>query len=309
MLIRDDYYSRPEISISDINNYIYGGAAYYKKLKDFELSKERTKAMGFGDVLHTYVLEPDRFNEKFSFRPSVEPPPMMRKFCAYKHAGYSDEEAWLRSGYKRNLGIILESFSDTLVQDYYERIGKLEKPTVKPAEIELAKRMKDALLSHSVVRGLLETLKPKEVEAPIFWKYRTTVHSDIDFEVEADCKAKPDLVIHDDYDCIVDLKTTSKPARQFADSYELYKYYRQAAYYLDGVFELQEDHNKRRQQFLFVVVEKQEPFSVKVFEPDHKDLALGRHEYTKALNELIGHRDSESWKDAERIETVSLKIA
>lgn len=91
---------------------------------------------------------------------------------------------------------------------------------------------------------------------------------------------------------IVDLKTTDDASPDgFAKSLANWKYYRQAAYYLDICKDLGMD----REAFVFIVVEKEPPYAVALFNLDAEDIGIGRLSYIQLLQRFMECQEKNDW--------------
>ena len=92
------------------------------------------------------------------------------------------------------------------------------------------------------------------------------------------CKCRPDYFI-DSKNIILDLKTTNIQGGASADAFVRavanYKYYIQAAFYLELT---------RAKEFYFVVIETNEPYMVGVYKLDETSLNFGLNEIKRAFN-------------------------
>jgi hypothetical protein len=95
------------------------------------------------------------------------------------------------------------------------------------------------------------------------------------------CKCQTDIRLR--HGLIVDVKTTrARTYRQFIECCEQYQYDRQAAFYLDGL---------KARRFVFLGVQKAEPFQVFYFEPTADAIGRafiqeGRERYQRLLSLL-----------------------
>lgn len=118
-------------------------------------------------------------------------------------------------------------------------------------------------------------------ETSIFWK---------DLETGVYCKARPDYVKTSTCE-LIDLKTTDDAGLGFSKSAFNYGYFRQAAFYSDGV----EAVYGFKPTFKIVAIEKKAPYGVSVFKFTDAALAHGRLEYKKALKSYAECVSSGEW--------------
>ena len=93
---------------------------------------------------------------------------------------------------------------------------------------------------------------------------------------------------------MLDLKTcVSAEYHAFQRSLATYRYYVQAAFYLDGATEATGEPHK---DFIFIAVEKSPPFSVALYTLDKGSVEFGRQAYLADLNRLCDYRENpELW--------------
>lgn len=150
----------------------------------------------------------------------------------------------------------------------------------KQPDYESALLMSDAVRDHPQAKYLF---KDYDAERAIFWEREGI-----------SCKAKPDIVSRistPEYSAryIADLKTTdsANPAH-IRRSIAKYTYYRQAAWYLDGMAAIGEPCDA----FLFIFVEKSYPHLVTMCQLDNAALEAGRADCTRAISKLKECRET-----------------
>ena len=90
-----------------------------------------------------------------------------------------------------------------------------------------------------------------------------------------------------DFGIIVDLKTTQDSSYNgFASSVRKFKYYKQAAFYMDAV---------RAQEFYIVAIEKSPPFSINIIQIGDELLDKGRELYNRDLEVYKYCTDNDYW--------------
>ncbi len=107
------------------------------------------------------------------------------------------------------------------------------------------------------------------------------------------CKARLDrFTSYHDWPAIVDFKTAQDASpRNFARAIADLFYHQQAAFYLDGLNTL----DPRERRFVFLVVEKQEPYCVAAYELDETAIDEGRAQYRRALDSYAECKKSGNW--------------
>ena len=105
-------------------------------------------------------------------------------------------------------------------------------------------------------------------------------------EYDIKCRGMLD-VYRPDQNIIVDLKTTQDSSyNAFASSVRKFKYYKQAAFYMDAV---------RAQEFYIVAIEKNPPFSINIIELGEDLLDRGREMYNRELEIYKYCMDNDYW--------------
>lgn len=142
--------------------------------------------------------------------------------------------------------------------------------------------MLESIGNHETAYGLLyheETVK----EESIFW-------DDPTFGFK--CKCRPDIR-RPSLELLTDLKTTkdASPA-EFSRSCANYNYHVQAAWYLAGINAVQSDWYR---DFLFVCVEKSEPFAVAIYRASQLMLDIGRNKIKSVLGTYADCLRSNKW--------------
>ena len=117
-------------------------------------------------------------------------------------------------------------------------------------------------------------------------------------------KCRPDFML-DDGSLIIDLKTTTDASpKGFQKSLVNFRYYVQAAWYLDVV---EMSTGKRPDGFLFVAVEKQRPFSTGVYVADEEMIKIGREHAMEDLRNIAKWKSEDSYPGySDRAEMISL---
>lgn len=119
----------------------------------------------------------------------------------------------------------------------------------------------------------------------------------------ANCKIRPDW-LDNNSGLVVDLKSTKDATKNgFAKSAFEYKYYKQDPFYLDGLEALGND----RAGFVFVNIEKEEPFKIGIHYLDNRSRQFGRDEYLRNCETYVKCLETGIWKGYdEKISEVSL---
>ena len=124
----------------------------------------------------------------------------------------------------------------------------------------------------------------------------------VDPESGLDIKCRPDYITSD---LIIDLKTTLDASpKGFQSSLVSYRYYVQAAHYLDCV---EMATGTRPKAFLFLAVEKKRPFGVAAYIADDAMIEVGREHARRDLQKIAEWKASNIWPGySDRAEIISL---
>lgn len=134
--------------------------------------------------------------------------------------------------------------------------------------------MRDSVLGNALALDLLDGA---DTETSHYWGERYIYGNK---PMEVDCKARIDALPRDQSiwgDCVVDIKTTANASREeFRRSCFNFGYHIQAAHYLSATC---------RRRFIFIVVERDAPHCVALYELDEDALNLGRDERESLLGQ------------------------
>ena len=156
-------------------------------------------------------------------------------------------------------------------------------------------QMMASMLEHPVSSALVKGELPGKAEQSFFAT---------EPETGLEIKARPDWIL-DDLSLIIDLKTTKDASpKGFQRSLVDYRYYVQAAWYLDAV-ELAT--GKRPEGFLFVAVEKARPFATGVYMADEEMIKVGREHAMEDLRKIAKWQAEDAYPGySDRAEMISL---
>lgn len=140
--------------------------------------------------------------------------------------------------------------------------------------------MRDSVMAHPIARQLVEE---SVHESSGIW-----LHSEFDVLV----KCRPDIW-HEEKGIIADIKTTTDARIEpFGKSSFYYRYDVQAAYYRDIWYNLT---GSPVFAFIFVAVEKDPPYAVKLYNVPAHVMACGRQEYRRDLATYAECLKSDTW--------------
>lgn len=156
---------------------------------------------------------------------------------------------------------------------------------------DTVREMAKAVKSHPVASHIIE--RPGNVEHAIRWLCGNTGLA---------LKARRDFV---SAGLIVDLKTTQDATPEgFAKTCFSWGYHRQAAWYLDGQFEV----TKSPSDFVFIAVENKPPHSVACYELDEQSVELGFQQNESILKRMKASIESCVWTAAHERQITKLSL-
>lgn len=154
------------------------------------------------------------------------------------------------------------------------------KTIFKPAEIAVAEQMADAVKAHPLVQPYLVD---GVFEQPISWT---------DPGTGLLCKAKPDW-LQPMRQTLVDLKTSiSADGRRFGSLAARLGYHCQLAMYRSGI---QHALQWFPQEVCIIVVERDPPHDVAVFQMDEESLSVAFEEVQQLMQQLVVCRSTNTW--------------
>lgn len=150
------------------------------------------------------------------------------------------------------------------------------------SDFEMVTKMKQSVLKNEYAKSLLDHKNTVFEQAGIY-----------NFEDVLNLRIKPDIR-NKNLKTIADLKTISDCSGDlFARSATAFKYFLQAALYLDIANLI--DGEGTYDTFLFIAVETNRPHGTRIFELDRTAIELGRDQYRKALGVLKNCIAADTW--------------
>lgn len=145
-----------------------------------------------------------------------------------------------------------------------------------------AQAMAESVKKHTIAAKLLQG---GQAETSYFWE-----------ENDIKCKCRPDY-LRTDIKCVIDLKTTQNASPDgFIKSAYDYRYHVQAAWYLRGL----KAYGIDVENFVFIAVEKEAPYTVCVYAADDLMFQLGEQEAMENLKTYAECRNTDMWYGYEK---------
>lgn len=227
----EDYLKSEGLSKSGIINFLQS-AGHYKYYIDNP--KPTTKALLFGQALHTAILEPSEFEKRYVMAPDLDRRTKIGK------------EKWIEFQSEHGNKIIL-------TPDEWD-------------QVLLSSKM---AFDHPIIQNILQE---GDSEVSMYWENN-----------DVQCKGRADFLTKPNYDgdrVIIDIKSTPNASYEpFKRSIINFKYYMQAAYYMDGL----EKITGKSYNFVLIAVEKTPPYACAVYYLNNDFIIRGRMIYEEVL--------------------------
>lgn len=270
-ITNEQYHSSEGISRSDLMRF-KKSPMHFK----YKQALEETEALIIGELVHTLVLEPQLFDIKFIIKPSLDKlPPELR----LKDVG---KEEFEKNKLERKL---TQEKNKTLMDEFL--LLSSDKKIIEHAHYVKAKCYADAVNNHEFKQYLQQGYR---VENSIFFRHELT---------GLQCKVRPDAWLGD---IVIDLKTAADGSyKSFQSSAINNGYFLQAGMIKRAL----ESLNKPLKNFIFVVVEKKEPYAIGIYKLDDEALEYGANEFDTLMVELNKYIQKNEFPDY-GIQTLSI---
>lgn len=305
------------IGFTKLSRLEYGPAYFIKSLR----TTEEKDYFNFGKLVHALVLQPNVVEDMFYISDFVPSEGKWTNFVQtlFQSKGLLEQglsqEDWYKAAYEAST--LLSPKLDGAIKKFEEELalGVGYYSVLIAGEGKIFMSGKDYMRAEACANALL-ALSPSEysdylglpnaliqMEGVEFYPELLIKWKDENFEF--DIESTLDLVIidHNKKKIIVfDLKTASKNVFvYFKESYQEYKYYRQASVYLRALmFWITQNNNEELYrdyeiEYIITAVQVMEPFSAQFYRPSNEDLGLGLIEFSNLLHRLKWHVDNNVW--------------
>lgn len=255
----DDYHGGVGVSKSGLDVLARSPLHYWAKYLDPNRErKEPTPAMKLGTAIHTAVLEPEQFTARYLTVPDDAP---RKPTDAQRNAKKPSDDS-----------IAAMTWWD-------EFNAKAEGREILDADqFAVCQAISQQVRQHPTARKVFANGK---VELSAYWT---------DKETGLLCKCRPDLLA---LPLVVDLKSTEDASAEgFAKSAWNFRYWVQAAWYVDGI---EQATGQRPDAFVFGAFEKSAPYACAFYFADEAMLEMGRREYRRLLRILADCKAADRW--------------
>ena len=259
------YRADPAVSVSDLKSMLISPRHFFEKKFGGKRRTAPTSAQVTGTLVHMAVLEPEKFKAKVKTLPDDAP----------------------KRPTKAQIEAAKPSTSTLEAIQYW----KLWEEQNKGAQIidhdQMAQvcGMRDSVLSHKIAS---EYLTNCQTEVSVFG----TAAGGLRIKGRIDCVPNAAK--------LVDVKTVgiggARPD-EFSRSLWDWRYDMQVAYYIDlynSNFD-EWDLDKKKNDFVFVCVEKEEPYAVCLYKVSRRVIDRGRRDYLSLLQKVVACKQADQW--------------
>lgn len=259
--MESDFIKNIKVEITEDLNEVYHkkheyiSASGLKKIKKSpahfkEEKTEETEAMRIGSAYHTYILEPEKFNDEYFVFDETSILEILTGEGSKKPRATTKYKEWEQQQYSMADGKVMITLQD------FQMIDKMQK----------------VLYRHPYARSLISK---GEAEKSVYCELETVHGKDIKVKIRPDYMKRNKKVV-------VDLKTTSDASKDgFQKNAAQYDYHIQAALYTDLIEKSCGDGMPW--SFIFIAQEKKAPYAFNIFEASPQFIAHGRYEYELLL--------------------------
>lgn len=297
-----DYFALPRLSQSAIKKILHS-PAHYKHAQDKE-----SAAMKQGSLIDVALTEPERLDTDYyivvdDFRiasapNTIDPPsdPMTLNDIARLYPERLDTDFFVVPDSFR-MDKRSQAYKDALMEANGRELVKKKdmdhaldirafiksangRILVKQADMDAALRVRDTVQSHPIAQQLLENVVSQQVA---LWTEQTD-YGPVDMKARIDW-ANPDMNV------LIDLKSTDD-ARAFPKKASNFGYHIQDACYRHG---WQEAGGWPVDAFVFVVVEREIPHGIKLYELNQRARDLGWRQYRRGVETYAKCKQNDNW--------------
>lgn len=266
-LTNEEYHASAGLSRSALMRFKRTPAHYWYEYESGEYVKpEPTPAMALGDVVHTLVLEPHLYAERYAIQPV---PFALPKVGLLRDVGRDIFET------QKAARAAVESQNEVLGHAFL--VSSAGKMVISADVAAKAVSMAGAIQSNPVAFDLLQDCV---MESSIYFEHKDT---------GIQCKVRPDAWIGS---MVIDLKTSLDASfRGFQSSAFKFGYFLQAGM----IYEAMRSIGKRLEKFVFLTVEKDAPYATGIYVLDEEALEFGVNQFEDIMARFKICQDSNNW--------------
>ncbi|WP_395756458.1 RecE family exodeoxyribonuclease [Citrobacter amalonaticus] len=290
----DVYHAANGISSTMVKDARVSLMYFHSRHIDKTISRESTEALSFGSLVHTLVLEPEKFDDEFAIFPGIPAGAFtntdtLKAFIREYNADKPKAEQLKLTGKKEELQESIRAVNpDAIFADEYEqqwRESMTGKTILTSEQLTLAKNIQQAIFNNRDASDLLNN-PGRQSEVSYFG---------IDEETGLNIRVRPDIELRTaNENTCADLKTISiGNVRQDRIKERLHReiidrdYHLSAAMYCDVA---------GLDSFSWIFVNKEPGYHwVAVVEASELLLELGRKEYRRVLRQIYDAMENDIW--------------
>lgn len=257
----EDYRAeRVAVNSSALKNILKSPLAFYESFTG--QGKEPTKRMKWGQIIHLATLEGSEFKRRYVVMPEFESRTANGEISDSKNTKYYKNQV---ADWKKTLA----HDAVILTEEEREKVFK----TIQ------------SVLNHKTASNLLKKGMPEQVG---YW---------VDKKTGINCRMQADFISLD-ANILLDIKTTTNCEWDyFRRSVEGFKYPFQLAMYASGIEHIT---GKFPQYLLWLVIDSEAPFEVRVYELSPQYIEIGMYEYRLALTKLKECIETNNFKGGQK---------
>jgi hypothetical protein len=254
-LSNDEYHSSAGLSRSALMRFKRSPMHYWYEYESGDFVKpESTPALILGDVVHTLVLEPHLYAERYAIQPVL---PALPKVGLLRDVGRDIFET------QKAARAAMEAQNDAFGHEFL--VSSAGKMVISADVAAKAVAMAGAIQSHDIARDLFQDCL---FEQSIYFSHENT---------GIQLKARPDAMSGS---IVIDLKTSLDASyRGIQNSAYKYGYFLQSGF----IHQALKSIGIEMEKFIIVAVEKEPPFAVGIYILDQEAIDYGVNQ----LNELM----------------------
>lgn len=290
----DVYHAANGISSTMVKDARVSLMYFHSRHIDKTISRESTEALSFGSLVHTLILEPEKFDDEFAIFPGIPAGAFtntdtLKAFIREYNADKPKAEQLKLTGKKEELQESIRAVNpDAIFADEYEqqwRESMAGKTILTSEQLTLAKNIQQAIFNNSDASDLLNN-PGRQSEVSYFG---------IDEDTGLNIRVRPDIELRTaNENTCADLKTISiGNVRQDRIKERLHReiidrdYHLSAAMYCDVA---------GLDSFSWIFVNKEPGYHwVAVVEAPELLLELGRKEYRRVLRQIYNAMENDMW--------------
>ena len=297
-LLNEKQYRQLEfLSSTDVRTFVTKGREEFYKRYILKEGFKETRSILIGNLVHTLLLEPETFDEKYTMSICKKAP--TGKMLEFVNALFKNtvsctvdgvvtkkfkdlaEIAKEESGFLIPLDTIIRKFTDSDNEKYYqELLNSIEKPVVSIADKEIAERILARIKTSPITSSLFQGQKELKIN-----NFKI---GGLEFKAMLD-----DVEITDSYVLPSDLKVVWNNEGFLEEYYKFRRADLQAAVYTFGLEQLYP--GKEIKPFRFIAIDSTNKAEPLIYQMTTESINFAKQELLKVLEDIKWHLDTGIW--------------